>query len=95
MSAETIITSVSSDEPENDNGDGNTINDILIIDEQTVKLRAERQGSKDGRVYTINFQVSDPLDNTASASFQIYVPLNKKGTAVDSGSAEGYTVFFP
>ena len=92
--AEVVIISVSSDEPENGEGDGNTYDDIVIIDAQTVKLRAERQGNKDGRVYTINFQVSDPLDNTASASFQIHVPTNKKDTAVDSGAAEGYIVYF-
>jgi len=93
--AETEITSVSSDEPENAQGDGDTFDDIVIVDAQTIQLRAERQGGGDGRVYTINFEVSDPLGNSASASFQIQVPHNKKSTAVDSGAGEGYTVYYP
>ncbi len=91
-----IITNITSDEPENGTGDGNTLNDIDIVDAQTVKLRAERQGGKDGRVYTINFKVSDPLGNTASASFKIHVPINNKTDAVDStANNEGYIIYYP
>lgn len=94
--ADVIITNITSDEPENGTGDGNTLNDIDIVDAQTVKLRAERQGGKDGRVYTINFKVSDPLGNTASASFKIHVPINNKTDAVDStANNEGYIIYYP
>jgi hypothetical protein len=94
--ANVIITNVTSDEPENGKDDGNTLNDIDIVDEQTVKLRAERQDGKDGRVYTINFKVSDPLGNTASASFKIHVPISIKKEAVDStANNEGYIVYYP
>ena len=93
--ADTEITNVSSDEPENAQGDGDTYDDIVIVDAQTIQLRAERQGNGDGRVYTINFQVSDPLGNSADASFQIQVPHHKKSTAIDSGAGEGYTVYYP
>jgi len=58
-----VITSVSSDEPEDaqGNGDGKTVDDIVIVDSQTVELRAERQGGGNGRVYTINFGVTDVI----------------------------------
>ncbi|MFX1512205.1 MAG: PKD domain-containing protein, partial [Promethearchaeota archaeon] len=92
-----VITSVSSDEPENvkGNGDGNTMNDIVIVDSQTVKLRAERQGKGNGRVYTINFEVTDGSANTATGSFQVWVPHDKKpgSIAIDDGPA--YTVTAP
>ncbi|MFX0211464.1 MAG: PKD domain-containing protein, partial [Candidatus Hodarchaeota archaeon] len=92
-----IITSVSSDEPENakGEGDGNTWNDIIIVDSQTVDLRAERQGDGNGRVYTINFEVTDVSGNTATGSFQVWVPHNKKSTAIDDGASEGYIVYSP
>ncbi len=90
-----VITSVSSDEPENPKGkgDGNTKDDIVIVDSQTVKLRAERQGAGNGRVYTINFAVTDRSGNTATGSFQVWVPHDKKDTAVDDGAGAGYTVY--
>lgn len=88
-----VITNVSSDEPENGNGDGNTVDDIVILDNQTVKLRSERKGNGDGRVYTINFKVSDFLDNTAYGSYQIWVPHSKHSDAIDDGVENGYIVF--
>ena len=90
-----IITSVSSDEPEDvkGNGDGNTKDDIVIVDSQTVKLRAERQGKGNGRVYTINFEVTDASDNTATGSFTVSVPHDKKDTAIDDGASAGYIVY--
>ncbi|MFX0182204.1 MAG: PKD domain-containing protein [Candidatus Hodarchaeota archaeon] len=92
-----IITKVTSDEPENaiGQGDGNTLDDIVIVDDQTVNLRAERQGNGDGRVYTIYFEVTDASGNTATGSFQVWVPHDQGAgsTAIDSGIA--YTVFNP
>src|SRR5205085_12156104 len=57
-----VITSVSSDEPEDvhEGGDGNTLNDIVIAANcKSVQLRAERQGGGNGRVYTIVLKVTD------------------------------------
>ena len=60
------ITSVSSDEPDNAGGDGNTINDIVIAgDCKSVQLRKERMGSGNGRVYTITLTVTDSGGNTS------------------------------
>jgi|GEM_PF-2809490 len=93
------ITSVSSDEPENakGDGDGNTWNDIVILNAQTVNLRAEREGTGNGRVYTINFGVTDLSGNTATGCCKIWVPHDQgaHSTAIDDGASVGYTVYYP
>jgi hypothetical protein len=73
------ITCVTSDEPDNGTGDGDTVNDIVIIDGQTVDLRAERQGGGNGRVYTIHFQISDPSGNVAQGECLAGVPPSGNG----------------
>ena len=88
-----VIQKVSSDEPENGNADGNTLNDMVIAaDCKSVQLRRERDGSKNGRVYTITFKVTDSFGNTATATVKVNVPLNNGGGAVDDGPGAGYTV---
>jgi hypothetical protein len=80
-----VIEKVTSDEPENGNGDGNTTNDIVIAANcKSVQLRSERGGGGDGRVYTITFKVSDGF-NTTRVTAKVVVPKNSGGTAVDSG----------
>jgi large repetitive protein len=81
-----VITEVTSDEVENGDGDGNTLNDIVIAANcKSVQLRAERDGGGDGRVYTITFLVRDAAGNTTTATAKVTVPNNNGGTAVDSG----------
>ena len=64
-----FISQVTSDEVQNGNGDGNTLNDIVIASDcKSVQLRSERSGNGDGRVYTITFKVSDTAGNTATAT---------------------------
>jgi streptogramin lyase len=93
------ITSVSSDEPEDalGEGDGNTTIDIVIKDSQAIDLRAEREGTGNGRVYTITYEVADALGNKATGSQQVWVPHDqgKGATAVDNGASAGYTVNYP
>ncbi|WP_428263943.1 HYR domain-containing protein [Haliangium sp.] len=85
------ITRVTSDEPENAVSDGNTLDDIVIVDQRSVKLRSERMGKGDGRVYHIHFDVTDTAGNTASGVCSVSVPHDQRGvSAVDSGVA--YTV---
>ena len=86
-----VITKVTSDEPENatGNGDGNTLNDIVIApDCKSLQLRRERAGGGDGRVYTITLQVEDSSGNVATAVRQVFV--QNTGPAIDSGV--NYTV---
>jgi hypothetical protein len=89
-----VITQVTSDEVENAPGsiDGNTLNDIVIAgDCKSVQLRAERNGSLDGRVYTVTLKVTDSGGNVTTATRKITVPISPGfGAAVDSGPM--YTV---
>ena len=75
-----VLTSVTSDEPDDakGNGDGKTVNDIQGNDTETedyeFQLRAERCGTEDGRIYTITYRVTDASGNTADASATVVVP---------------------
>jgi hypothetical protein len=94
VTADVVIAQVSSDEPEDARrgGDGRTRKDIVIApDCKSVRLRAERQGRGNGRVYTISFKVTDAAGNTASATAKVSVRRSRKGKpAVDDGPS--YTV---
>jgi hypothetical protein len=57
------IVYVTSDEPDDGLGDGDTTDDIAIVDSQNVDLRAERSGNRNGRCYTIHFQIADSSGN--------------------------------
>ena len=85
--ADVVIARVSSDEPENGAGDGNTTEDIVLESCQSVKLRAERSGRGDGRVYTVHLAVRDAAGNVGTAVYQVEVPKGRKDGAVDSGAA--------
>jgi uncharacterized repeat protein (TIGR01451 family) len=81
-----VIEKVTSDEIENGNGDGNTVNDIVIAaDCKSVQLRSEREGDGDGRVYTITFKVTDTHGNVGQATSKVVVAHNPGQTVVDSG----------
>ncbi len=71
------LVSVTSNEPDNGLGDGNTVNDIIIIDDFTFSLRAERSGTGSGRTYTVTYKATDASGNCAIASVTIEVPHNQ------------------
>jgi len=80
-----VIEKITSDEIENGNGDGNTMNDAVIAANcRSVDLRAEREGGGDGRVYTITFKVSDG-SNVTRVTATVVVPVSAGQSAVDSG----------
>ena len=75
---------VSSNEPQDGLGDGDTSPDWTepAIDQVkgiiTLKLRAERSGTGNGRIYTITITGRDSSGNTAQAKVEITVPHDKK-----------------
>ena len=72
------LLSVTSDEPDEGLGDGDTEDDIVILDDFTIDLRAERSGNgDDGRTYTVTYLVEDACGNQATASIQIFVPQSQ------------------
>ncbi|MEJ2195867.1 MAG: T9SS type A sorting domain-containing protein, partial [Ignavibacteriaceae bacterium] len=86
-----LIISVGSDEEENGRGDGNKVDDMVLVNCQEVKLRKERSGKGNGRVYSINIAVTDNAGNTAIATCYVTVPHNKKKDAIDDGIA--YSIY--
>jgi cysteine-rich repeat protein len=80
-----VLTDVASDEPDNavGNGDGNTDNDIQEADLGTsdfaLLLRAERDGSGDGRTYTVTYTATDAAGNETSGAAVVEVPHDQGG----------------
>ena len=68
------LVSVTSNEPDNGEDDGNTVDDIVIVDDTTFELRAERSGTGSGRIYTITYEAEDAAGNTAVATATVTVP---------------------
>ena len=71
------VTLISSDEPVEGKGDGNREPDWAVTGDLTLKLRAERAGKGDGRVYTIDVTCTDTWGNSSSESTTVTVPHNK------------------
>jgi len=72
----TCHITVISDEPENGTGDGDTAPDWELVDDHHVKLRAERAGNGDGRVYTVTVTCTDQYGNSSSGTKAVLVPKN-------------------
>ncbi len=71
------FVSITSNEPDNGKGDGNTTNDIVVVNDFTFNLRAERSGTNSGRIYTITYSATDASGNYATASVTVQVPHNQ------------------
>lgn len=69
------LVSVTSNEPDNGLGDGDKSGDIVIVDNDTFRLRAERSGTGGGRVYTVTYRATDACGNTTTTSATVSVPL--------------------
>ena len=66
---------ISSDQPVNGTGDGNTASDWTVVDSHHVLLRAERAPTANGRTYTITVSVKDSAENAAtSKTVEVKVP---------------------
>ena len=75
--ASVTLLSITSNEPDNGQGDGDKPNDIVIVDNDTFNLRAERSGGGNGRIYTIKYQATNTCGNTVIATATVTVPHNK------------------
>ena len=76
-SAPVVVVSVSSNEPVNGTGDGDTAPDWQVLDSTHVLLRAERAGQGVGRVYTIHVTATDAAGNMTVADVRVSVPHNR------------------
>jgi len=68
------IVDVTSNEPIDGPGDGNTEPDWESTGDLTLSLRAERAGGGIGRVYTIHVECTDASGNTTTATVEVTVP---------------------
>jgi hypothetical protein len=81
-SAGFVLSSITSNEPEDGRGDGHTQDDIqaaeLGTSDTQIKLRSERSGPGGGRVYTIVYTASDNSGNTTQAAAQVHVAHDQR-----------------
>jgi hypothetical protein len=72
-----VLTEITSDEPDNGTGDGDTVNDIQNADIGTpdleFDLRSERAGGQDGRIYTVTYTATDGANNSTNDSATVEV----------------------
>ena len=84
------LTSVTSNEPDNGLGDGDTTNDIqgasVGTDDRAFQLRAERSGKGGGRVYAITGNVTDASGNSTNGSTQVVVPHDQGDAKSDKAA---------
>jgi len=92
----TTISGVTQDEPLNGLGDGDTAPDAawVPLHSDQVKLRAERSGTGDGRVYKIAVTVSDG-HLTCTGTVTVGVPHDQSGPPAVDSSPPSYNSFGP
>jgi len=98
----TVSLSVWQDEPVDTFGDGSFTPDAIVVDSDTVELRAERSGSKkvpgNGRVYTILVSAEDSHGDTCSSdAVTVGVPHDqgKRKNPVNDGPLYDSTALLP
>ena len=81
-----FFTAVTSDEPVNAQGDGNSEPDVDALSCGSIDLRAERQGGADGRVYRLFWRAIDASGNAVDGSCRATVPHDQSGRAAVEGA---------
>jgi len=80
------ISGITQDEPLNGGGSGNTCPDASGVGTATASLRAEREGTGDGRVYHVSFAADDGRGGRCTGTVTVCVPHDQVGQAcVDQG----------
>lgn len=68
---------VTSNEPIDGLGDGDTSPDWIVSGTTNIQLRAERSGNGDGRTYTVTYVVTDQAGNSTTVSATVLVPQSQ------------------
>jgi hypothetical protein len=83
-----VIDGITQDEPVNGRGDGNTAPDAFLSSplSDEARVRAERAGPRDGRVYVLHFTATDQFGATCDGTATVGVPHDRRpgGAPVDS-----------
>jgi hypothetical protein len=78
-----VLTSVTSNEPDDGEADGMTVGDIQGVqvgtDDRGFALRAERRGDGAGRIYTVTYTAIDGSGNPTQLTSQVLVPHDQGG----------------
>ena len=86
-----VLTALTSSEPDNGTGDGDTVDDIqeadIGTDDRQFLLRAERAGNGSGRIYTAIYNVTDASGNSTNGVTEILVP-HDQGDAKSKAAAK-------
>jgi hypothetical protein len=90
------VTGVTQDEPLNGLGDGDTSPDAASVSghPNQVKLRAERSGTGDGRVYKVAATATDGTDRCSGTAI-VGVPHDQSGPPAVDSSPPSYNSFGP
>lgn len=73
-----LSLSVKSNEPINGTGEGDGAPDWQVVNAHLVRLRSERGGKGNGRVYTITITATDSAGQLTSKAVTVSVPKNQK-----------------
>lgn len=85
------VAGVTQDEPTEGLGDGDACPDAQITAEGKVRLRAERSGLGNGRVYVVTFRASDGKGGSCSGLVRVGVPHDQNREPVDDGQNHNAT----
>lgn len=86
------VIEVRSDEPEDTNGDGSSLQDMMVDCPNTVMLRAERTGGGNGRVYTVVYCLDGENGTEATAEAKVFVPHDASRDVAIEDEGMGYTI---
>jgi hypothetical protein len=84
-----VVTAVTQDEPLNQEGDGGTCPDAVIVN-GTAQVRAERSGTGNGRVYVISFTATDGRGGSCNGSVVVCVPHDQSQHLLDLVPPRGH-----
>lgn len=85
---EVSVQVFSDEDDENATGDGNHMPDASDIAPETLRLRSERRGDADGRVYLIVVSVTDECGNVGHACCTVTVPHDRSQASRDAVAAQ-------
>ena len=78
---EVRLVSITSNEPDEGLGDGDTVGDVqgaeTGADDRNFQLRAERSGTGTGRTYTVVYEARDSAGNVRTVTTTVSVPLSR------------------
>lgn len=82
------------DEPQSVIGSGATSGDLVVLSDRTFKVRAERSGTRDGRVCTVEYLYANAAGVETVGQCKVGIPHDQGGraTPIDSGYAAGWSL---